>query len=325
MIDGKKDNLTLFIDRTSLVGDVGVGISFKSKLSSCCLARLKGSCGCECFPDGSEEACLCFAIFLLIRTNLAGSPLATKRSKVGDVECGYNNGYFTISWNVKGTGSSVRKSLGIALKCLVPYKLYSAYSNCVRECKGSTNREYFNYAANEILQSLKDNIHCGVVGNIRLEKKNSETKKTEPALDIDAMLKILHNKVVLESVSGTKTKPSNESCKHEELTEIKSSGVSSYLLQSYISSKIKGANPTICGNYVMMPVKSSKWDTMRAKLKKDLKDYVKQKYHPVNDDLCCLLGYMMLSTGSVACPDIKSMIKSGFKSSNAESSINSVL
>jgi hypothetical protein len=325
MIEGKKDNLTLFIDRTSLVGDVGVGISFKSKMSACCLSKLKGSCSCNCFPNGGEEACLCFSIFLAVRNVLCGSPLATKRSKVGDVECGFNNGYFTVSWNVKGTASSVRKSLGMALKCFNPYKLYTSYGNCVRECGGSTNRDYFNYAANEVLSSLKDNIHCGVVGNIRLERKNATTKKTEPAININDMLKILHNKVALESASGTKTKPPNSDCQHENLTEIKSCGVASYLLHNYISTKAKGVNPAICGNYVLLPIKSSRWDTMRTSLKKGVKDYAKQKFHPVNDQLGLILGYMMLSTGTVACPDIKSMIKSDLKSSGAESLLNGVI
>jgi hypothetical protein len=326
MIEGKKSNLSIFVERTPLVGDVSVMLSFKVKLNTCCLNKLKGSCSCTCFPEGSEQACVCYAMYLDVKNALCGSPLEASKSKVGDVNCGAHNGAFFISWQVKGTGSSVRKSLGMALKHMAPGKLYAGYSNCVREAKGSVHRECFNYVADEINKSINDNVHIGVVGNIRLVKKDPETKKEVAALDLNDMLNVLHKKLVLSKVDGAKHQPKDHSpCNHDEKTEVKVSGWAALAVKDYMSVKVKGLNPIICDKYILLPIKSSRWDTLSAKIKGYVKDYVHQKHAKLKDQLPAVMAYVALASASISCSDAQQMIKNKITASDVERAINSAL
>ncbi len=174
MLELKKDNLHIFIKKVGFLSDVAICVSFKANLNSCCLNKLKNAHDCNCFPVGSEEACVCYAMYLNAHNELCGNPLAIAKSKVGSVDCGAHNGSFSICWKVKGTGSAVRKSIGIVLKCLQPYKVYSAYSQCLKLLNKKPIREEFNYVANALNKSLKDHVMCGVIGNIRVEKKDDQ-------------------------------------------------------------------------------------------------------------------------------------------------------
>jgi hypothetical protein len=326
MLENKKDNLSIFVERTSLVGDVAVSISFKVKLNACCLNKLKGSCACTCFPLGSEEACVCYALYLAVKNALCGDPLATAKSKVGDVYCGAHNGSFCISWKVKGTGSAIRKSLGIALKQLSPNKVFSSYSNCIKEAKGTPRRECFDYVADEITKSINDNVHCGVIGNIKLYKTDIKTKKEVHALDLDEMLNILSKKLKPEPVKGAKHKPNEHSeCDHSEKTEVKVNGWQAFVVKDYISAKVKGLNPVICDKYLLLSIKKARWDSFADKIKKSVKDYINQKYSKVGDALPAILGYMMLSSASISCIDVHQMIKNNIKGTDAAKALMAVL
>lgn len=326
MLEGKKDNLSLFIDSTPLVGDVAVCICIKTKLNSCCLNKLLGSCGCNCFPAGSEEACLCYSIYLHVRNVLCGNPLAASKSKVADVQCGVNNGSFFLCWKVKGNGSVVRKSLGIALKALDPAKMYSGYSFCVKEAGGSADREAFNHVADEMIKSINSHVHCGVVGNIKLEKTDPNTKKKVPAIDIHAMLEVLQKKINVSKVDGKKSKPSDHKpCDHSECVELKSNGINAFIIKDFISAKIRGLNPVICDQYVLLNIIPSKWNTAANKIKAQVKDYAQQKYSKLGDNLSGVLGYLMLASASVSCQDVQHMLKSGIKGSDVEKALNNVL
>lgn len=326
MLDGKKDNLNLFIERTGLVGDVAVCVSFKVKLNSCCLNSLKGSCGCACFPVGSEEACLCYAQYLVVKNALCGDPLATAKSKVGSAECNAHNGYFSISWKVKGTGSAVRKSLGIALRHLAPGKMYSAYSRCMKEMKQSPDSAVFAYVADELCKSIKAHVHCGVVGNIRLEKKNPTTGKMVPAIDIDSMLDVLKKKINVGAVKGSKTKPSEHvPCDHSDKTEISVSGWQTAAVLDYISSKDKGSSPTVCDKGISMSIKESVWETKAKKISAYVSDFVKQKHAKLGDELPAVMGYIALSNATISSHDVQQMIKARIKASDVERGILAAL
>lgn len=315
MIEAKKDGISLFIERTPLVGDAAVGISFKAKINSCCLNKLKGACNCSCYPSGSEEACLCYTIFLVVQDLLCGSPLATMRSKVGAVDCGVHDGHFTICWKVKGTGSAVRKSIGIALKGLAPGKLYAGYTQCVKAAQGKPKREEFNYVAEDMTKAIKNGVMCGVVGNVKTTKEV-----------VEAMVDVLAKKLNPGTVKGAKKEPKDHTpCDHSEKTEIKTSGWQAAVVRDYVASKIKGVTPVVCDKYVMLNLKPSLWDTASAKMKKYVKDYVAQKYARVGDELANLMGYHMLSNAYVCADEVRSMLKSGVKASDVEKALNSAL
>lgn len=333
MIESKKNNLHLTIQNTSLVGDCAVSVCFKANLNACYLNNLKGSCSCDCFPEGAEESCLCYSIFLLIQNTLCGSPLAITKSKVGSVNCGYHDNMFMVTWRVKGTKSSVRKSLGMALKCLVPGKLYSTYVKCIKNSSGKVSKESFNYVADEMCKSIKESVKCCVIGNISLKDKpagkssdGTSTKAQSAQSMIDDMVNILSKKIGESSVKGSKEKPSNHNpCDHSQKTEINTSGWGSYVVKDYIEAKIKGVSVIPCDKYLLINMKEAQWETASKKIKKYVKDYVHSKYKGVKSDLPAIMGYLMICGATVCCSSIVSLLKNGADGSEIEKILNNAL
>lgn len=311
MLEAKQGKLSIVFERTSYVGDVAVCLSFKCKLSACCLIKLKCGCKCGCFPSGSEEACVAYAIYLTVRNSLCGDPLATKKSKVSDVYCGYNDGEFSISWRVKATGSAVRKSIGIALKCLAPAKTYAGYSYCVKEAGGKANRDHFTYAANNIAKGINSGVQCAVVGGIRLRKVDPKTKKEMDAIDAADMLSVLSKKLNAESDGKGSENKDHVNCSHDNHVELKCSGVDAVMLKDYIMAKLKGVAPVICDKTLLVPLKESVWDTASKKLKNAVKDYVAMKYAPVGGELAAVLGYRMLSEAEAGAEAVRDLVAKG--------------
>jgi hypothetical protein len=315
MLESKKGSISLSVTRCPLVGDAAVSLSFKAAVNSCALNRLVHGWDCNCLPSGAEEACVCYAQFLVIQDVLCGSPLATSKSKVGSVKCVANDGIFSVCWTVKGTGSAVRKSIGMALKTLSPGKYYSVYQKCIKDIGGKAVREEFNSAADEICKAVKNEVTCCVVGNIKTTKEH-----------VDAMVEVLSNKLVVAAVDGAKKKPSNHvACDHSELTELKTSGWHAYVVKEYIMAKARGAQVHVFDKYLTINANAKQWESLAAKLKKPLKDYVAQKFTKVGDELANVLGYLIIANGSAGAGEVKSLLKNGVKASDVESAINKVL
>ena len=250
---------------------------------------------------------------------LCGDPLATSKSKVGSVDCGSNGGQFFICWRVKGTGSAVRKSLGIAMRSLNPSKYYSVYDQCIRSIGKKSVRDNFNYVASSMTKSIKDELCCGVVGNIKTEKKGAGNLA-------DLMLDVLSKKLNLSNPVGSSSKPTGHSeCPHDGLTEIKCSGWHTYVIRDYINAKVKGIASIIYEKGILLAVDQKKWDVLSSKLKKGLKDYIKTKYTRVGKELANLVGYIVMSNAYVSCSDVKSIIKSGLAVESVEKAISAVL
>lgn len=328
MIESKKGGLTIFVDPTKLVGDVAVGICFPLNCNGCAFNRLSGNSSCSgqcnpagdskeskdpvsCYPAGSEEAALGFSLGLAVRQTLCGDPLAVAKSKVGSVECVAHNGMLGINWKVKGTGSAIRKSIGLAIKAMEPAKVFPAYIRCVKFLSGSPSKESFAFVADAAAKSIKANLVVGVVGNTKVDQAT-----------LDGMLDVVSKKHNPSMPKGTKTKPSGHvACNHSEHTEVKVSGWHSAVLSDYIRSKVKGLEPSLCDNHLLLPLKSSQWDTLAAKLKKGVKDFSQAKYAKVGDDLPAVFGYLSLSNGQLCAGDVKSAINNKLSASNIEAAI----
>lgn len=315
MIESSKKNLSILFEPISSVGDVAVCVSFKVKMSSCCLNKIKGMCDCKCFPSGSEEAVLCYALYLTVQEKLCGNPLATSKSKVGSVDCCVHEGSFSITWNVKGTASSIRKSIGIMLKCLSPGKVYSTYAACVKAVGGKPVRDSFNHVAQTITKSIESDVSCALVGKGKLKKEA-----------LDAMLEVLHKKLDPSKVDGAKHEPRDHTaCDHSDKTEIKTHGWHSLCVKDYLTSKLHGVPIAVCDKYLLLNIKQSLYDTQRPKLKKNVKDYVAAKYIKVGDSLEAMMSYAAISSSQMCASSIRTLLKANLKAHDVESAISSSL
>jgi hypothetical protein len=309
----------LIIMHTPLVSDISVSINIPVKTSGCCLNKLKsGSSSCcaeptlndrgecvahACFPSHSEEKCACYAQFLVIQNALCGDPSATVKSKVSSVQCGIGSGNFSITWRTKGTASSMRKSLGIALKNLSPAKHYAVYASCIKSIGQSANREHFNYVVCKINESIKV-AQCRVVGNIKIKKEK------EKAI-LGAVLDVLSKKInIADCTKGVKPDT------HTECTLgtcLKVSDWKQFVVQDYINAKAKGIH-VLCDADCLY-VQSAQWKTISKKLAGYVSDYVKAKYS-IND-LQPVLAYMC----SVAGMSVDSVLKGKISVSDIEKAI----
>lgn len=315
MIEAKKKNINVYVQTTKLVADTAVCVSFSMNIDGCCLNRLDGCMPCNSNPVGIEQACVVYSIYLKVKNLLCGDPVAVKNSKVSSVCCGAHNGQFFITWSTKGTVSAVRKSLGIALKGLVPGKLYTTYRYCMRGIDGKPNRETFNYAANEVLMAINKDLHCGVVGNMKADKAK-----------VEKMVDVVSKKINPGDVATPRTKPSGHTpCEHENYTSIKVSGWATHVVKDYVMSKVIGLNPLICNKALMLPMKESDWKGRSLKLKKESSDFVKARYAKLGDDLSVVIAYMAITNGSVSCCDVKALLKSNITSAQVASTIKDSL
>jgi len=314
MIEAKKGKVNLYVQHTKLAGDAAVCICFNMNINGCCLNRLVNGWSCDGYPSGSEEACVAYALYLNVNNLLCGDPVAMKASKVGSVKCGAHNSHFFISWKVKGTVSAVRKSLGIALKGLVPGKLYSAYSHCIRSIGGKVNRAAYNWAAQEILSAINSGVHCGVVGSVKVDKSK-----------VDKMVDVVAKKLNPGKVATPKTKPSeHKSCDHTG-AEIKVSGWAAYVVKDYIMSKARGVVPLICNKSLIVPIKESSWNALSDKLKKQAADHVKARYAKVGPELGKVMAYLAIANGAVSCADVKALLRGNITAAQVTSAIKGAL
>lgn len=313
MIESKKGGLSIFLESTKLVGDVSVGLCFELACNGCAFNRLCGvsDCASQCFPLGAEEAALGYALASAVRQVLCGDPLAVSKTKVGSVECVAHNGHLGLNWKVKGTGSAIRKSLGMALKVLDPAKMFPAYSRYIKQLGGSPDKDSFNYVADAAAKAIKSDLTIGILGNTKLDNDT-----------INAMLEILSKKHNVSSTKGSKSKPAGHSaCDHSNLSEVKISGWSSAVLADYIRSKVKGLDPILCDKHLLLPIKDSQWKTLAAKLKKGVKDFAQAKYAKVGDNLPAVFGYLTMSSGQLCASDVKSAVNNKLSASSIESAI----
>jgi len=309
MQDAKKSNLGVCVIPVAAVGDVAVCLSFKSKLNACCLARFKGGCECSAVSD---EAAVCYSLFLMVQSALCGDPLAAVKSKVSLVTCGAHDGEFNISWKVKGTMIAVRKSVGLALKCLSPARLYTQYSHAVKSVGGKPDRAAFESAAGDLGKAIKALVSVVVVGKIKVTKEL-----------LSAALDVLVKKIPAQSGGGSGS--SSGKCEHDDKTELKVSGWQSFVVREFIGARLKGVNVQPMNGGLLIAMKPATWSTASGKLKSAVKDYVAARYGRVGDNLPEIMAYLMASAAAVCASDIHSVVKNKVKPADVERALSAAL
>lgn len=311
MLEDKKSNFQLYVQRNPYSADVVVSMCINTKVDGRCLDKLKGAVQ---EPNSDLNTCLAFAVYLNVKNELTGNPLAMKKTKVGDVKCGVSNGKFFITWNTKANMSAVRKTLSLACKVLSPAKYFSSYSNSVRAIGAKVSREEFTHLADEMNKSIKKELCCCVIGNIKA--KPAQMKQV-----LDAMAKKFNPK----KAEGKKTKPKPTPNVESSCVKLNVSGWEKHVLLDYIVSNAIGVCPQKVSNGLLINMDKSKWQTISKKLKKNSKRYVQQKFVKLGDELGNVMAYLAISHGSCSCKDVKQLCGKKLSADKIVSAINSNL
>lgn len=273
--------VNLYLVSTKKVPDIVIGLSFKSDANDNTLNIMKTGL---CVEEAAQVDCsaLCYALYLNVDQRLTGSAKEVSKSKVGKVNCSANNGLFNISWTTQGTGSSLRKSLGEALKALNPAKMFSSYKSIKQSLGHKVKREEFNYVTDELIKSMK--IDVCVVGKINIKKDK-----------LNDVIKTAVSKFYLDKADSPKNKPVMKKDEHKCENLIKCGGIDSEILLDYLKNNSIHARKCSGGVEVL----SDGWHSKHQKLKKSdkISKYVSQKYEKLNEHFVPIVSYVALRNG----------------------------
>lgn len=173
MFEVERKGVKFFIAPTKAgPNNVAVSICIPVRVSACALAHMKGmqhTCPATSFPVGTEEAAVCYAMYLKVKQALDGTTSSFTRSKVYSVECGAQGGMFYINWLTNGIIASVRKSIGVALKAMQPFRMSTIYNTLIRDMNSTPQPDTFMWAANAVHDGLMHKLQIGVVGKITIK------------------------------------------------------------------------------------------------------------------------------------------------------------
>jgi hypothetical protein len=223
---------------------------------------------------------------------LRGNPLSVLKTRVSNVKSNVGNGCLNICFNTQGNLTYVKKSISVALKCLVA-NVYSVFDKNIKALNLKSSREDFEKVAKEFHSALGSKCHITVVGRVNLNR--TVDGKTIPA---NTTLKDVREK--LENLID-KSKAQNKPAKthvptiyRDAVNVVKASGVNSFILQSYIHDIGGLPSEIINGN---IHITNKNWDTIRTKLadKKRVEAYVDKKYghKSLEDHLNVVLAYQI--------------------------------
>lgn len=319
MITLKKGGVSLSVYYCKIPSDVAVSISFPAKVCSNSLEHLRSI---TYDPTMNLDAIIAYSLWNAVDLALKSDPLAVKGSKVGDTEYNTHNGRFYINFNVKGTVSAVRKSLGLALKALQPAKMYSSVQLAMKNTDMKYSREEFNYVANKMISSMRNGLSIGVIGNIRLGKATSEHRNK-----LEKMLDVVVKKFNPVDVSGKKKETTwhhgTAMFLHDKVKsyEVKVSGWKLYVLYEYLRYKLRGVQLRIKQHGIEVIVNN--FEKKIPKLKKDLPRYVELRLKKLGKDLGCVLAYAAISNGILCFDDVSSIV--GATTNDLVGSLNKLL
>lgn len=291
-------NLELNVAMCKKMPDVAVIMGTHFKAHQACLHKLKSNNKSDVLYTGVESACMGFALYEAVRDKMIGSPLEVARSGVSHVSCNSLNGKFLLTWNTQGSMSKLRKTIGLALSCMAPHKLYSKYAENCKLMGCPSDRRVFNKLANEMSDAIKKGVKICVIGKIKLDTVKMKDILAKTAKKLPAPS---HEKDVA-------TIP-----KHEEFVvgypHVKSSGIAAVAVADYILSKSGGMSVCVSDGKVVVYNKS--WPTKQNALKKTarINDYVRQKYEKLNKEFSCIFGYLAITRGLADCCTVSKIIK----------------
>lgn len=279
MPSAKVKQISLDVVVLPKVHNLSVSVSIPFACSPEYLAQLIGNNPCDACESnkpiiykGAEESAVAFALYSLVREKLCGSPLEVARCKVDHVVCAAHENSFVISWNTQGTGSALRKTIGVVLKCMAPNTLFSRYSHNMKVIGGKDDRAEFHSIANKMIEGLAKQIHFVAVGKIKAD------------VDFKGLLETASNKYSSSSkspASECKAPEKHQEAKSEWPKLTCSDGAAAIVVSDYISHKNFGIQ--LCGRHIT--IYSRSWGSKRDAIKQRsaIAAYVGAKYGKLDD------------------------------------------
>lgn len=310
-------SITLSVFPTKKVADIIVSVSIPvAQLADCCFRKLSACCpGPTARMQGTEASAIGFALFETVRDKLSGSALEVFKTKVSNIQCSTIESHLVITWNTQGTGTSLRKTVGLMLSCLNINKLFSKYVENMKFVTGKgSKREEFNFVAKTFITAIHKSVKIVVVGKI-----NTDMAKLKDIIDV------LSTKIPKMDMPSAKeciapVYPKTESYPDMEsmiYPVVKCSGIDIPIVADYIRNTSGGFSVGVCDEGVT--IYNTSWQTKLNTLKESrrIKDYVDRKYVKLEDkeELPELFAYSALAAGTTTPNIVESMFSPKLKTS----------
>lgn len=293
--------ISLVVGVTKRTADIAVNLSIPyNGVAACCLKKLMGNCsGHNEMMPGSEHSALAFALFEQIRDKLTGSALEVLKSRVSNIKCHAIGNHIVITWNCQGTGSSLRKTCGLALSCLNVSKLFSKYSENIKFLSGKAGkREDFDYCVKALGENIKKHVYISAVGKITITKEK-----------LDDIIAVLEKKVPSIDVPSNVQAPAKHEHKDAGFPEVVCSGIAAAAAADYIRSNSGGMGVQVTNTGVT--IFNNSWESKHKQLKdpKRIKDYVQKKYEKLGSEFPVLFSYFATTQGYAHAETIKKILR----------------
>lgn len=293
-MDKKIGSTRVYLVNDKSLPNTSITLGFKYTCNWFVLQKLKRGQPCSCLElaYASENTCVAYSIYEIIKEKLMGSPLEQSKSKISTMDCNYQNGEFIITFNCLNNIPAVRKILTVAVSKITPHKYYSKYSHNVKLLNGNPFKGEFIYSCNELKGS---SLQIFIIGkfNIDGDKFTDMVKKVNDKYS-----------AITESKGGEKPHSLSKYQGKTDYPTNKAEGYVAVFVKDFIKNEFGLPAVPNSGEVI---VYNKKWNVTSKKVSDaSVKKYTAQKYSKLKDKFIPIMLYMISSECTL---DTNSLIK----------------
>jgi hypothetical protein len=288
--------IRVFLVNNKLLPNAVVTIGFKYQCNWFVLQKLIRGQPCSCLElaYASENTCVAYSIYEIIKEKLVGSPLEQSKSKVSAMSCNYQNGEFIMTLSCPNNLPTIKKNLLVVMSKITPHKYYTKYAHNITLLNGKPSKSEFLYCA-DLLKAITINVFIIGKFNITDDKFSDIVEKTS-AKYIKPPAQTGDRPRSLDKNQGRTDYPTNIA-----------DGYTAVFVKDFIKSET-GLPVVIHSGEVI--VYNRKWVVTSKKITDDtVKKYSDQKYAKLNDNFIPMTLYMAATECLLDVPNMIKMYK----------------
>lgn len=293
-MDKKIGSTRVYLVNDKSLPNTSITLGFKYRCNWFVLQKLKRGQPCSCLElaYASENTCVAYSIYEIIKEKLMGSPLEQSKSKISTMDCNYQNEEFIITFNCLNNIPTIQKILTIAVSKITPHKYYSKYSHNIKLLNGKPFKNEFIYSCNELKGIL---LQIFITGKFNINDNKF--------VDI---VKRINDKyqIITESNQGEKPHSLSKNQGKTDYPINKAEGYMAVFVKDFIKNEFGLPAVPNSGEVI---VYNKKWNVTSKKISDEsVKKYVAQKYAKLKDKFIPIMLYMISSECVL---DVSNLIK----------------
>jgi hypothetical protein len=291
-----KDPITAFLVSDKSLPNASVVLSFKYQCNWFVLQKLLRGQPCLCLDlaYASENTCVAYSIYEIIKDKLMGSPLEQSKSKVSMMTCNYQNGEFIMSFSCPNSLSIIKKNIIIIISKITPHKYYTKYSHNIKLLNGKPFKNEFLYCSN-LLNTIKINIFIIGKFNITDDKFTELVEKAS-----EKFIKPIQQ-------NGDKPISLTKNQGRTDYITNKADGYKSVFVRDFIKSET--GLPVVIHSGEVIVYNKTWYITSKKITENAIKKYSEQKYVKLKDKFIPMTLYIVATECLLDIPNMIKMYK----------------